>query len=474
MKWGIEMGMGIFDEEALKEIYNKKEVKKKLYTLFPEVYSCYQEFQDARIDFRRNPKNRKTDRIEHAKQTWEIQDKKNAKMRTAISELSRQLKSDFENEQWEWDFQKPLGQSDTKEKKYYKLAKTSKTFFAANAVAIDLKNAFNIQLKTRDQIMRDIFALITTDAVKANPLGTILVRTDIKTFSENIDYEVFLQIIRENQHLSAETKTLLEHYSKQFYEYSGRNHGIPRGSVVTTAVQDVLSQQVEDAIKAKIDGVLLCEHYGDDYFILLKGNCFSSPQEAFTQVGNIFSSYHLPFNKPKTKYQMFSSRLKFEFLGYEVQVKDNEIFVDLRKDYFRAMTYKLIAAFRRYRKHKANPISTVILENELKIIMGNVTVRNKVNRQWIHKIGLVFNCPFLSKPSKALKKIDLFFQILLFFSGVPRTYKKRLRSLSVHNAYFERKILRMTERRFNCYFKNHPILALSGSRVTKRMIEKCT
>ncbi|MDR1916187.1 MAG: hypothetical protein LBQ58_06400 [Synergistaceae bacterium] len=461
--------MGIFDEEILREIYNEKEIEKKLYTLFPEVYACHQEFQDVCINFHRNSKNRKADRIEHEKQMREIRDKKNAKVQTAISELSRQIKSDLENGQWKWDFQKSIGLLDTGEKKYYKLAKTSETFFAASSVAIDLKKAFDIQLKTRNQIMRDIFALITTDAVKANPSGTILVRTDIKTFSENIDYEVFLQIMRKNQRLSAETKILLEHYAEQFYEYSGRNHGIPRGCVVTTAVQDVLSQQVEDAIKAKIDGVLLCEHYGDDYFILLKGDCFSSSQEAFNQVGDIFSSYHLPFNKPKTKHQRFSSSLEFEFLGYKVQVKGDEILVDLREDYFQGVIYKLVSTFRRYRKYKANPISAVIMENELKIIMGNVTVMNKVNRQWVHKIGIVFNCPFLSKPSKMLEKIDLIFQILLFFSEVPRTYKKRLRSLSIHKSYFEHKMSQMTERRFNCYFKNHPILTLSGSRVMKSM-----
>jgi hypothetical protein len=454
------------DEISIQElfkVYFKQETKRKLYRYFPEVNSLQLEYEKLRNSYRHTKNNKKL-RKDHQVAIEKLTLQKEKAIDNAIHTLSSKINEKIQEKDFEWLFNATNGRYDTKTKKYYRLNDDVDTFFISNAIAYDIRQAYNSKtnqkLKSRTKIMTDLIGFLRTENEKM-----ILIRTDITHFSENVDINIFLEIIKKNKSIHPYSIELIEKYAKNFYSYTGRTTGVARGTVLSSIIQEVLALKVEEELIQNYDEVLVCEHFGDDYFILLDSSKFKKTNSSFNLVNNVFKKFHLPINRKKTTIKGLGKNCNLEYLGYTINRSKKGIRIDLRNDYFYGVIAKINTVFKTYSRSPKSKFDEISLLLKLRIIFNNTMVIDYVNHIPKHLLGLSFSTPLLSPNSKVLLRLDRYYQLKLRFTKIPQNLRSAIKHYSISKSFKSSKVYKISYARFNKYC-NEPILAVTGARAS--------
>jgi len=185
--------------------------------------------------------------------------------------------------------------------------KSANTHYALKKISVDLKKLYKIEVPHREDISEQIYRIFEQSS------NFSIIRLDIKSFYENIKYELILNKINKDKLLSVKSINILKELTKFI------DKGLPRGLSISPILSEIFMKDIDNEIK-NIKDVYYYARYVDDIIIISPNNYESILQKTI----EILSKYNLKTNNKKyfkniesvdNKKKSISS--SFDYLGYK-------------------------------------------------------------------------------------------------------------------------------------------------------------
>ncbi len=160
--------------------------------------------------------------------------------------------------------------------------KSANTHYALKKISVDLKNLYKIEVPNRDDISEQIYRIFEQSS------SFSIIRLDIKSFYENIKYEIILNKINKDKLLSIKSINILKEL-KFFID-----NGLPRGLSISPVLSEIFMKDIDSEIK-NLNDVYYYGRYVDDIIII-------SPQKyesTLEKTIEILVKYNLKINNKK-------------------------------------------------------------------------------------------------------------------------------------------------------------------------------
>lgn len=200
-------------------------------------------------------------------------------------------------------------------KPYYKPGGERERAALATAYA-DIKAAYGIRPASRNRVLYDVKRQM--DA----PGDSIVLRLDVTSCFESIDYDVLRRRLVADHRLKAGTMVTVD-AAVDAYLRMGAQRGLPRGLNITGALANIYMWHIDRRIRS-MPGVQMYRRYVDDSII------FFDPDKAgadahtlFAEVDGMYRKLGLQLHDPEVfpyKGDIIDSKLDcdFPFLGYDI------------------------------------------------------------------------------------------------------------------------------------------------------------
>ncbi len=181
------------------------------------------------------------------------------------------------------------------------------TFYALKKISKDLGRLYKIEIPNRDDISEQIYRIFEHSSQYS------IIRLDIKSFYENIDYKKIIYKINRDKILSAKSINIL----KELYNLI--DHGLPRGLSISPVLSEIFMKEIDEKIR-NMDDVYYYARYVDDIIIISTENC----AKIFEKTLKILNKYNLNINNKKYIQNIDcvnntnkSQEYSFDYLGYK-------------------------------------------------------------------------------------------------------------------------------------------------------------
>lgn len=343
-------------------------------------------------------------------------------------------------------------QSDDPNKPNYVIGKTAEEFFAMKILCKNLKNMFDLQMTSRNNLLHQVKQLLKEDK---HP--KYIIRTDIQHCFESIPHEQLFELIENNTLLDYKNKTMLkglicnefEHKNLR-YLVSQTNTGIPRGCAISSFLAELYLSKIDKQIKEEIGEIAYYNRYVDDIIIIIHPSQIPTYKKSINDykctIERIFNQKGLTLSKEKTQLIKSSGNPMYsiEILGYEFVVKGNNVKIQHTKVKNEKMYRRLDAVLTRFDKLLKCDYKSAksYLFDALRILTANTNLHNNKKRI---KIGAYYSNQILDDSSvlslydnylaKKIESISL--PIIGFSSEVERKMEEaELKSVLLKNASF--------------------------------------
>lgn len=202
-----------------------------------------------------------------------------------------------------------------KSKPYY-VADGERERAALAAAYADLVAAYGIRMPRRHWIMADVRRQM--DA----PGDSIVLRLDVKTCSESVDYDMLRRRLVAEGRLNPDTIATVD-LSIAAYRQMGAQRGVPRGLCTSTALVEILLGQIDRLVQS-MPGLQLYRRNIDDSIIFFDPAVAGGDARAlFAKIEDMYRSIGMPLHDPDEypyKGDIIDSKLncRFPFLGYDI------------------------------------------------------------------------------------------------------------------------------------------------------------
>lgn len=346
-------------------------------------------------------------------------------------------------------------------KTVYTIRETGLNFFILKKLLFNLKFSFNVKQSNRYEIANQIRNQLNNNFPK------YVIKTDIKSFYENIPHKELKSKINNNQALSEFSKRLIFKIIKE----SGLTKGIPRGVGISAYLSEIYMKDIDNTLKA-LPNVIYYARYVDDIIIIFTPSKKDEVVDYLKNINEIIKHNKLELNSEKTeKFDLTKAvksrskpefiKCKLEFLGYKYffnnvqDYKFNKITIGLSKKKRIRYIEKMNLTFEEYeRMSKFNEKKArKLLINRLKFLTQNTSL---LNAKKDIRIGLNFSNNLLNRDNdlilldyylkKNIKNINCYYKLLVSNGGHIdlNNLKSRLNTFSYENGFKEKKFCKFT------------------------------
>ena len=359
----------------------------------------------------------------------------------------------------------PLATTSIKKKKCFSVLGYSQVLIL-RILAKLVRQRYQIRVKGRDAIVKDVIAALTESA------SMYVIRRDIKNFYETLPVGEVRDNVLLNAYISSKKRDFIRNY---FDVFSPTTIGVPRGIGLSAVISELVLQESDLTIKAS-PGVYRYFRFADDILI------FSTvPPEELEPTLQASLPVGVVFNKRKGKRddlaivgQKGSEREQsFEYLGYRFTFNDRcgdrkarEVKVGIADRKLKRIKTRVICAFKSYEITK----DFDLLLDRIKFASSNYVVfrHGSKNAELSRNVnsGIYYNYSLCGtyqgrviKPYQCeeLKALDAFYHSLLrgagsaftkYFNG-PANHSKmvKLSEISFHKGYADKMMVRFTNPR---------------------------
>lgn len=187
---------------------------------------------------------------------------------------------------------------------------------ALAAAYADIKAAYGLRQASRNRVLADVKQQM--DA----PGDSIVLRLDVTSCFENIDYDVLRRRLVADHRLKAGTMATVD-AAVDAYRRMGAQRGLPRGLNTTGALAEIYMWQIDRSILS-MPGVQMYRRYVDDSIIFFDPAVAGADAHTlFAEVDGIYRRAGMQLHNPDVfpyKGDIIDSKLNcdFPFLGYDI------------------------------------------------------------------------------------------------------------------------------------------------------------
>lgn len=321
--------------------------------------------------------------------------------------------------------------------------KRLKDSVVAEKVNDNIKRCYNVIPASRDDIVRQVIALLEEEYPKS------VIRLDIESFFSSIDVNKLLKKIVEDALTSFQTLKLLEEELSALAQHGLK--GLPRGVSISSTLSEIFMRDIDQQIR-RLDGVYYYARFVDDVII------FSTKDAKFveSEVSPILSNAGLHISKKEGKMgaiDLLGDRAvagEFSYLGYRFfatkpSASKKKIHVDVTMDEkklnrIKSRIIKAIVVAGRERDFG-------LLKDRLRFLSGHWPVYYKGVREGKLRGGIGYAYQFLTDHGQ-LKGLDEFKARALFsstafgrkhLSWLSLLEKRELAKISFHKSYVNKR-----------------------------------
>jgi hypothetical protein len=179
---------------------------------------------------------------------------------------------------------------------------------------LQLSRAFRLRPQGRDQRLR---ALINTLQISANAQHARqgIIRTDIKTFYDQIDHAILLSKIDGHagvpRHVKSHVRAILEAYAR----VHGHDFGIPQGVPSSAVLAEIYLEDLDTALQRDLDVALYVRYVDDIVVVCAPDSVPSIERKLEAQLTKVRLSKNI--SKSKTLVHPCAPKTEFQYLGYK-------------------------------------------------------------------------------------------------------------------------------------------------------------
>ena len=343
-------------------------------------------------------------------------------------------------------------QSDDPNKPNYVIGKTAAEFFAMKILCKNLKQTFNLQMSSRNNLLHQIKQLLKEDK---HP--KYIIRTDIQHCFESIPHKQLFELIEDNTLLDYKNKTMLKGLICNEFErknlrclVSQTNTGIPRGCAISSYLAELYLSKIDKQIKEAIGEIAYYNRYVDDVIIIIYPIQVPNKtpiNDYKDKIEKIFNDKGLTLSVEKTKVFDLTeknSTCKFDFLGYRFDVSNSNVKISHSCNKIKKTISRINKLFQVFDNLLSKDYLTAksYIFDALRILTANTNLHN--NKKGI-KIGAYYSNQILDDASalsmydkylaNKIEKISL--PIIGFQSeGKRQTEEAELKRVLLKNASF--------------------------------------
>ena len=265
------------------------------------------------------------------------------------------------------------------DKPIYTVSDIPEHFFAMKQIQKNVSRLFDVKQANRSAIVSQVKMLLDDEFPK------FVLRTDIEDFYESIPHERILEKINEENLLTPFSRKLLRRILEQYKAKSGADKGIPRGIGVSAYIAELYMRDIDRAIKALRD-VTYYARYVDDIVIIFTPHPHEHSRDYVNDVRDIVEKKHnLKLKDAKTEpfdLRAQKHNFKLEYLGYAIAFGNGEVKVSMTRKKCQKYRQRLDLAFSAYKTHgkASEKMAQKLLVKRLRFLTGNTRlINNKKN-----------------------------------------------------------------------------------------------
>ncbi|HFD4039298.1 TPA: antiviral reverse transcriptase Drt3a [Vibrio parahaemolyticus] len=337
--------------------------------------------------------------------------------------------------------------------------------YCIKKISSDIKRLYKIKTINRDDISEQVLRILET----SSDYGVI--RVDIKSFYESINYPDILEKIKTDKLLTSKSIDFLDNL--QYLKVKG----LPRGLSISPVLSEIFMRDIDLKIR-EIPGVYYYSRYVDDIFILTSKE-YSIIQD---KLKLILNKYNLSTNN-KTFVNNIpiapnnsNFDVNFDYLGYKYNItskcynKKRIVNVTLSDDKIRKIKTRIIhSLLNRALTKGATSYHKSLLEQRINILSGNYPISSSKGRNGTLKGGIFYSNRLVNKSgvfeefNDFLKK-SLYCKRNNFFGRAMRrispTKKKILSNICFKEGFVKKKYISVSDKEMKiikqCWeHKNH-------------------
>lgn len=318
--------------------------------------------------------------------------------------------------------------------------------YCLKKISSDLKRLYKITTSNRDDISEQILRILETSSSYA------IIRVDVKSFYESIDYREILSKIDEDKLLATSSTNILHSLS------SIVSHSLPRGLSISPVLSEIFMRDIDSQVRT-IPGVYYYSRYVDDIFILSTKRY----EEIKSELDHILKNHSLRTNN-KTFIKNIppvishnKTKSSFDYLGYKYTIHSKEkekkraIDVTLADDKIRKIKTRIVhSLLDRSFQRKNSFYYKRLLRRRIDVLSGNYPISSSRSRNGILKGGIYYSNRLVNNPkvfeefnkfiSKSLKtnKKNFFGRAM---ARIPNKEKEEISKICFKEGFLSRKYL---------------------------------
>lgn len=213
----------------------------------------------------------------------------------------------------------------------------------------DIKCHYKVSVANRDEVVKSLkMVLRGTD-------NKILIRTDIRSFFENISLAPIIAKLTHDSYISPISLKILRNLEKNLKnKIEDKNLWLPRGLSISSHLAELRMEHFDRKVR-QLRGVYYYRRYVDDIVMVANPNVCSA-QDLLSQLKVIAKEQYLPLHEEgdKTKvveYNKQNQDARFEYLGYKFIGYGSSLQINLSEKRKERYISRIDAVFRFYNEN---------------------------------------------------------------------------------------------------------------------------
>jgi hypothetical protein len=360
-------------------------------------------------------------------------------------------------------------------KTIYTTSKDAVSFFAMKQLQYNVFRTFKVKQANRYQIVKQVKVLLQDKFPK------FIIRTDIRSFYENVPQYELLKLIENNSLLSPKSvsliKNLLYNYNlltNQLVVKDQLRKGIPRGVGISPFLAELYMRKIDEEIK-NIESVTFYGRYVDDIIIFFTPKSKNTSDNYLNKIKRIIEDKGLNIKDGSIQGEVSKTHvidlLKsntrtyiINFLGYKIKIVNLDYkgieLSDNKKDKYKERITKSIDRFLNEQKFNGKEARKLLIHR-----FNYLTKNSRLHQPKKGLIGIYYSNSLLESDCESLKELDLMLQEVIDVKLPVAHYpnlNKRLKKNSFSKGFNEKSFYNINGKK-----KNIPDLRSAKYKATK-------
>ncbi|NOI86993.1 antiviral reverse transcriptase Drt3a [Vibrio sp. 99K-1] len=320
--------------------------------------------------------------------------------------------------------------------------------YCLKKISSDLKRLYKITTSNRDEISEQVLKILETSSSYG------IIRVDIKSFYESIDYMKLLEKIDDQMLLSSKSNSILHSLTNI------TSNGLPRGLSISPILSEIFMRSIDTKIRS-VPGVYYYSRYVDDIFILstkkyeeVKLSLDKILKENFLKTNNKTFIKNIPSVTDKE-----TTKATFDYLGYKYTIHSEEkghkrlVDVTLSDDKIRKIKTRIVhSLLARSFLRQTSVYQKTLLKRRIDVLSGNYPISSSLRRNGTLKGGIYYSNRLVNNP-KVFEEFNRFLRNSLntkknnFFgramAKIPNSEKREITKICFKEGFLSRKYLEL-------------------------------